>query len=89
MPDCKLWETEPGAGDSMMRRYSGEMAGERFLGDRRTMQVHDLELEETAPQGCRIDEIIRGGHDVPFAYIGAAHNAGYDNCRHCIGKAVV
>ena len=71
----------------MARKYTGNMAGERYLGDRRTMAVHDLEPDGGQPDACGIDAIIQAGNDVPFVYLGAAHNAGYDNCRHCVKRA--
>ncbi len=65
-----------------MRRYTGNMNGERYLGNTNTTEVHDLDNEKTL---CQIDEIIRAGHDRPFNSLNDAHNAGYDNCHWCIG----
>lgn len=65
-----------------MRRYTGRMNGERFLGNTNKKEVHDLDNEKPA---CQIDEIIRAGHEVPFNSKESAHAAGYDNCAHCIG----
>ena len=66
----------------MARRYTGNMNGERYLGNTNTKEVHDLDNEKTA---CQINEIIRAKHDKPFDLLSAAHAAGYDNCAHCLG----
>ena len=68
-----------------MRRYSGHMKGERFLGNTNKKEVHDLDNEKTGPNQCQIDEIIRAGNDKPFETLSSAHSAGYDNCAWCIG----
>ncbi|MCJ9429668.1 hypothetical protein [Kordiimonas marina] len=65
-----------------MRRRTGNMNGERYCGNANTMEVHDLDNEQT---NCQIDEIIRAGHDRPFHTLSAAHIAGHDNCAWCIG----
>lgn len=69
----------------MARRYKGHMNGERYLGNVNKMEVHDLDNEKTAPNQCQIDEIIRAGNDRPYTTLSAAHNAGHDNCKWCIG----
>jgi len=69
----------------MARRYTGRMNGERYLGNINTMEVHDLDNEDTSPNGCQIDEIIRAGHERPYTSLSAAHAAGYDNCDKCLG----
>lgn len=69
---------------TMARRYSGNMSGERYLGNTDTTEVHDLDNEDTAGNGCQIDEIIRAGHDTPFETLAGAHRAGYDNCAKCL-----
>jgi len=58
------------------------MQGQRYLGNKHKMEVHDLENEKSQ---CQIDEIIDNGHDVPFVSLDTAHAAGYDNCAYCIG----
>jgi hypothetical protein len=68
-----------------MRRYTGNMNGERYLGNIATKEVHDLDNEDTSNNGCQIDEIINAGHDRPFNTLSEAHSAGYDNCAKCIG----
>lgn len=65
-----------------MRRYTGNMNGERYLGNVNTTEVHDLDNEKSL---CQIDEIIKAGHDQPFQSLEAAHRAGYNNCHWCIG----
>jgi len=69
-----------------MRRYTGNMNGERYLANSSPskMEVHDLDSEK--PQ-CQIDEIIRAGHDRPYDSLSKAHTDGYDNCAHCIGNS--
>lgn len=71
----------------MARRWTGHMHGERFLGNTNNKEVHDLDRENTASNGCQIDEIIRAGHDRPFDTLAAAHAAGYDNCAKCLGSS--
>ena len=67
-----------------MRRYTGNMNGERYLGNTNTKEVHDLDNENTSPSGCQIDEIIAAGHDTPYSYLSSAHSDGYDNCAKCL-----
>ncbi len=69
----------------MARRYAGNMNGEQYLGNTNKKEVHDLDNEKTSANQCQIDEIIRAGNDNPFNSLSAAHNAGYDNCAHCLG----
>jgi len=71
----------------MARRYSGNMAGERYLGNTNKTEVHDLDNEDTKSSGCQIDEVIKAGHDKPFTSLSAAHGAGYDNCAKCLGSS--
>ena len=67
-----------------MRRYKGNMNGERYLGNVNTKEIHDLDYEKNS---CQIDEIIAAGHDRPFNSLTTAQNAGYDNCYWCIGNS--
>jgi hypothetical protein len=69
----------------MARRSTGNMNGERYLGNTDKKEVHDLDQENTSPNGCRIDEIIRARHAKSFDSLAAAHAAGYDNCAECLG----
>lgn len=68
-----------------MRRFTPPMNGERYLGNKRSYEVHDLDQEDTSPAGCQIDEIIRAGNARPFQTLSAAHAAGFDNCAKCLG----
>lgn len=68
----------------MARRYTGNMNGERYLANINSMEVHDLDNEQTDANECQIDEIIRAGNDKPYNSLSAAHNDGYDNCAYCI-----
>lgn len=56
------------------------MRGERYLGNTNKTEVHDLDQENTAPNGCQIDEIIRAGNDRPFDSLAEAKSLRYDNC---------
>ena len=69
----------------MARRHTGNMNGERYLGNTSKKEVHDLDKEDTAANGCQIDEIIRAGNDKPFTSLATAHAEGYDNCAKCVG----
>ena len=64
-------------------------SGKQFLGNSSSskMEVHDLKKEDTAPNGCQIDEFLRVGHGVGFTpdILDQAHSEGYDNCAKCIG----
>ena len=70
-----------------MRRYTGHMNGEQYLGNINKMEVHDLDNEKTGANQCQIDEIIRAGNDRPFMSLSSAHAAGYDNCTYCLGSS--
>jgi hypothetical protein len=67
----------------MARRNYSPFNGKRFIGNKNTMEVHDLDNEKLS---CRINE-IKHEHVVTFypdAHSTAKSN-GYDNCAHCIG----
>lgn len=68
-----------------MRRYTGNMNGERFLGNSDKKEVHDLNNEKTGKNECQINEIIAAKHDKPFNSLSDATKAGYDNCAYCLG----
>ena len=70
-----------------MRRYTGHMRGEQFLGNTNRMEVHDLDNEKTGANQCQIDEIIMAGNDKPFTSLTTAHASGYDNCAYCLGSS--
>ena len=65
----------------MARRDEGKMHGQRFLGNTRSKEVHDLDNEKG---NCQIDKIIAAGHDKPYIYLDQAHRDGFDNCSHCM-----
>jgi len=58
----------------------------RYVGNNNTTEVHDLDQENTAPNGCQIDEITGAGNTVTFDpdTIVEAHGRGYDNCSKCL-----
>ena len=66
----------------MARRWTGNMNGERYLGNTSKKEVHDLDNEKDQ---CQIDEIIGAGHDTPFRTLAKAHAEGYDNGHYCLG----
>ncbi len=66
----------------MARRYKGNMNGERYLGNKNEMEVHDLDNEKSQ---CQIDKIIDAGNDVPFGTLAAAERQGYDRGAYCLG----
>lgn len=63
------------------------MRGERYCGNVSKKEVHDLDQEDTKPNGCQIDEIINAGNDRPFSTLADAHAQGYDNCAKCLGHS--
>jgi hypothetical protein len=68
----------------MTRRKTGNMNGERYLGNTAKKQVHDLDNEQTGKNECQIDEIIAPGNDKPFTSLADAHKAGYGDCNYCL-----
>ena len=54
----------------------------RYVGDKRTMLVHDLERES---EECRIDDVVAAETMLLFApdTLPEARNRGYRPCRHC------
>ena len=66
----------------MARRYTGNMNGEKYLGNSHTKQVHDLDKENAL---CRIDDIIKAGHDKPLNSLQMARSLGYYSCNWCFG----
>jgi hypothetical protein len=55
----------------------------RYLGDKRTQIVHDL---DNATEACEIDELVASEQGTTFGpdTIPEARNRGYKPCRHCI-----
>lgn len=73
----------------MSRRYGLRLNGQRYCGNRRTMEVHDLDHEDAGPAGCQIDSLIAAGVDASFSpdALFAAHREGFTDCRRCLGEA--
>jgi len=67
-----------------MRRFNGISRGQRFLGNKNTKEVHDLDNQKNQ---CQIDKIINAHDNVPFYTLQSAHDSGYDNCAYCIGDS--
>jgi hypothetical protein len=61
------------------------MNGEKYLGDTKTNEVHDLTREKLQ---CRIDEIVFNEHEKPFSTLDKAHVNGYKDCQYCIDQSV-
>lgn len=68
-----------------MRRYKGK----RYLGNMSKKEVHDLNNEDTDPNGCQIDEIVASNNATTFSpdTLDEAHKQGYDNCDKCLGNS--
>ncbi|MCX6168674.1 MAG: hypothetical protein NTX65_05020 [Ignavibacteriales bacterium] len=60
------------------------MNGEKYLGNKNTKEVHDLDNEKKV---CQIDEIINAANDVPFTSLLEAYIQKFDNCAYCIGNS--
>ena len=60
--------------------------GKQFIGNRNTKQVHDLLKEDTAENGCQINE-IKHEHIKTFSpdTLAEAHLQEFKNCDKCIG----
>ena len=73
-----------------MRRQGAPTYGRRFVGNTAKKEVHDLDNEQTGPNECQIDEIIKAGHARIFNpdTLEQAHKEGYDNGAYCIGRLV-
>lgn len=60
----------------------------QYLGDSDSdhMEVHDLDNEDSRPNGCQIDEIIEAGNAVVFSpdSLEQAESEGYDRCDKCL-----
>jgi hypothetical protein len=70
----------------MARRYTGNMNGERYLGNQSKKEVHDLDNEKTGKNECQIDEIIAAKNDKPYTTLKAAHDDGHGDCAYCLPK---
>ncbi len=62
-----------------MARRRGLLFGLRYCGNTHTMEVHDLDNEQTQ---CQIDEIIEADLAMPFNKLCDAN--GYADCPHCL-----
>ena len=58
----------------------------RYLGNKSTKEVHDLDNEDTSASGCQIGEIFQAGHAVKFSpdTLAEAISEGYDPCDKCL-----
>ncbi len=74
----------------MARRLGAPTYGRRYVGNTSKREVHDLDNEDTRPNGCQIDEIIRAGHARIFDpdTLAQAHAEGYDNGANCVGGSL-
>ena len=55
----------------------------RFVGNKGTTEVHDLDNEDTAANGCQIDEIREWKTFDPDT-LAQAKSEGYDPCDKCL-----
>jgi hypothetical protein len=55
----------------------------RWLGDKRSMIVHDL---DNVSEACGIDDLLKSEQFLAFApdTLAEARNRGYSPCRHCV-----
>jgi len=60
----------------------------RYVGNRKTMEVHDLRHEKAQCQIKRIIESGTNGRTFNKDHLGVAHALGYDNCAYCLGRSV-
>lgn len=58
----------------------------RYLGDKRTMVLHDL---DSVGERCELDELLASEQGVTFGpdTVPEARNRGYRPCRHCVAAA--
>ncbi len=68
-----------------MRRSHPPFKGKQFIGNQNTHEIHDLDNEDSAENGCQIRK-IRRANIVTFApdTIAEAHKEGFLNCHKCI-----
>lgn len=71
----------------MSRRYGLKWHGQRYCGNSRTKEVHDLDNEDGGPAGCQIDSLIAAGVATCFSpdTLFAAHQEGFSDCGRCLG----
>jgi hypothetical protein len=60
----------------------------RWLGDKRSMTVHDL---DAVTEACAIDELMASEQFASFGpdQLAEARNRGYRPCRHCARSVAV
>lgn len=66
-----------------MHRPDSPFDGNRFIGNKNTTEVHDLDNEDTADNGCQIDEITDVVTFDPDT-LEQALSEGYDPCDKCL-----
>jgi hypothetical protein len=73
-------------GDAMANPVYSRPSMNRFLGNKHSLQVHNLKKEQGS---CQIKQILRARNAVVFLpdTLGQAHREGYDNCGHCLGES--
>ena len=71
----------------MSRRPDFPLYGKKYCGDRAKKEVHDLDHEDTGPEGCHVDRIIDAGQARGFVpdTLEQAGNEGFKNCPKCLG----
>ena len=71
----------------MCRRNVPPFNGHRYVGDRRTMLVHDLDHEDPDVRGCGITGLTPDSIEVfePDT-LKQAYRQGYEFCPSCIGE---
>ena len=71
-----------------MAYLTSSREGKRFLGNRDKMEVHDLKNENTARDGCRVNEFIKSDNAVGFIIdtLDQAQKERYATCARCIGR---
>lgn len=68
----------------MVRRHTGRVNGQRYLGDLESRAVHDLDNEDMSPEGCRVNDVVRAGNEQPFDTLESAKCFGYEPCAKCV-----
>jgi hypothetical protein len=69
-----------------MRKYKGNMNGERYVANTSPYkrEVHDLDRES---RHCLIDEIIRARQDMPYGSLDDARRDDFNQCALCSADA--
>ena len=69
----------------MARRYYSPFNGKKYIGNASPdkMEVHDLDNEDTSPNGCQIDEIKEKVTFTPDT-LQQARYKGFDPCDKCL-----